>query len=58
MSEIKIKYYISDGYVGKDRPHYLKVDSEEWEKMNDDEKDRYVTEYAIENISVDWTVAS
>ena len=53
---VRIKYYIADGYVGKDRPHYLKVDKEEWDEMDDEEKDTYVYNEAINSINVDWSI--
>lgn len=55
MSErVRICWEVNDGYVGKDRPHYLYVDREEWESMSDGERHEYVHDAAMEEISISW----
>jgi len=65
--EIKIHWQVEDGYVGKSRPQTTTVrpfddlGQEEWEEMNDKERDEYIQEcvqndfdqtisFAIDNI--------
>ncbi len=54
--KIEVKWWVADGYVGKDRPHVLKVDREEWDEMSEDERNNYVYDSALEQISIDWEV--
>ena len=54
--KIKIKYYISDGCAGKDRPHYINVDKEAWDLMSYGERDMYVHDMALAKIDIKWQV--
>jgi hypothetical protein len=60
MSKIKIKYGIEDGYVGKDRPHYLTLDPGHFEgDMSDEDIEAAVWEMIEddmrEKISAHWS---
>lgn len=37
MATIKIKYGIDDGYAGGSRPHYVKVDTEDFDGMEEED---------------------
>lgn len=56
--KIEITWRVADGYVGKDRPHTLKVDREEWEEMDEDARDRFVYDHAMQEISIDWEISA
>jgi hypothetical protein len=51
--KITITYYISDWYVGN-RQNSFKIDRDEWNEMNDDEKYQYCWDVAIARINVYW----
>ena len=55
QDQVKIKYYFNDGYAGN-RPQYLKVDKEEWDSLNEEEKETLIYETIIADMNFDWSV--
>jgi hypothetical protein len=49
---MRIKWEVDDGYAGKSRPHFLEIDDEELEGLDDDERKEFIDEqvrYAFED---------
>ena len=55
QDQVKIKYYVSDGYA-RNRPQYLRVDKEEWDSLNEEEKETLIYETIIAEINFRWSV--
>lgn len=61
--KIDIIWEIEDGYAGGSRPHYLKVDTEDygdWESMEEKEKSEIIEDEVQNdfNNSISWYISS
>ena len=56
MTEIKIIAYIDDGYVGN-RPIKIHANSDDWDAMTADERDKYVCDEVMQQISISWRIS-
>lgn len=51
--KITIVWKVSDGYVNNGT-HEVQIDKDEWDELTDAEKDQYINDIALENISISW----
>lgn len=43
---MKVRWQVEDGYMGKSRPQYTKIDDDDWlDCESDDERDLLIEEY-------------
>jgi hypothetical protein len=53
--KIKIIWRVEDGYA-QNGPHTISFDREDWESWTEDERNEAVTEQAMQEISIGWSV--
>ena len=51
--KVTVEWKINDGYVCNGT-HTFHFDKKEWDELNDDEKDNYVNECAMDQITITW----
>ena len=57
---MRVRWEISDGYVGKSRPHYTEIPDEEFDGLNEEEKEQLIDDWVEEEfnnkVSFYWKV--
>lgn len=51
---MKVKVYVSTGYVGSKKEDVVEIDDEEWTDMSENERNDYFLEVMFEMINWGW----